>query len=154
MGKIELELELQWKYKNCPPPYNWMVNDLYRGIQAQENYLVALGLFVYSEALGRVILGTVGHSGGGCEAFREFTEKYVGYSFEGGEWKNIFNDCRNGLAHQYFVKNKIGSILNEDGSRTCGIEMGKNNIMNIYINSYFNSFVKGLEKYLDENPQV
>ena len=147
-------MEYCWKY-NKPgfEPYSWMVNDLYRGIQAGENYLVALGLFTYSEAVGRLILNTIDNNkiGAGLKAYKKFTKEYINYSFTEKEWKRLFDDVRNGLTHRYFIKNRFGTVFNEDedGTRSCGIEFDKDKI-NIYIHSYFKHFVAGLEKYLDE----
>jgi hypothetical protein len=59
MNTKTIEMQLRWKYSDRWP-YSGMVNDIWRGIQAEQNYLVALGLFAYSEALGRIVLGTIG----------------------------------------------------------------------------------------------
>ncbi len=143
-------MEIEMIYKNWAypdrEPFNGMVSDLWRGIQAQENYLVALGLFAYSEVLGRMILGSVGKSGSGCCAFRKFTEEYVEYKFE--DWYKIFDYCRNGLAHEYFIKKNGNAVYNDNGDAPCGI-VKNNEIYEIRIHSYFKHFVKGLEKAIE-----
>lgn len=146
--KIEIKLEYQWKYGN-KWPYNGMVNDLYRGIQAGENYLVALGLFSYSEVIGWEKRGARDSDVNGWECYKEFTENYVGYNNISG-LEEVFRDSRNGLAHRYFIKNKPGGIINDYPEG--GIRQGiiKDTVINIYIYSYFKDFVKGLEKYIDE----
>lgn len=148
MPNKTIQMEYDWKYKDLIP-YSWMVNDLYKGVQAEQNYLVALGLFAYSEMVGRKILGTIGNQGGGLVAFREFTEKQVGYSFTDQEWKDIFDKYRNGLAHEFFIKDNGGGVYNEDGTAACGIDISNKFI--VKINSYFKHFVTGLEKALDQN---
>ncbi len=140
-------MEYEWDHSD-KEPYHWMVNDLYRGIQAEQNYLVALGIFSYSEILGREISDSINKKGGGSDCFREFTEKYIGYEFT--DWENIFDDIRNGLAHRYFIKNRLGTICNDNGDLPCGIVENADKI-DIHINTYFRHFVKGLKKYLDQN---
>ena len=146
MAIISIELEYpDWHYPD-KIPYCWMINDLYRGVQAQQNYLVALGLFSYSEAIGRMILGTIGNNsrGYGLNAFREFTEKYVGYTFASDEnWALVFDRYRNGLVHQFYIKNVGAIIYNEDGSAPCGITIS-GLTLELRIHSYFKHFVGGL----------
>ena len=144
-----IKMEYSWKYHSCWP-YNGIVNDLWRGVQAEQNYLVALGLFAYSEVLGRRILGTIGQSGGGTEAFREFTEKYVGYSFsDDAEWRMVFNKYRNGLAHEFYIKQPGSGVYNDDGSAKCGIDISGAHFI-LKIHSYFLHFVRGIESALDQ----
>jgi len=136
-----IQMEYPWKYSShCP--YNWMVNDLWRGVQAEQNYLVALGLFAYSEAIGRMILGTTGKPGGGVAAFRKFTETYVGYAFP--NWQAVFSEFRNGLAHEFYIKRCGSAVYNDDGSAPCGIDVS-GNTFSVRIHSYFRHFVKGVE---------
>ncbi|HLG34211.1 MAG TPA: hypothetical protein VI757_04970 [Bacteroidia bacterium] len=149
MDSENIEMVYSWKYTDAWP-YNWMVNDLWRGVQAEQNYLVALGLFTYSEVLGRMILRTVGISGDGPKAFRKFTEEYVGYKFaDDREWKNVFDIYRNGLAHEFFIKSMGGKVYNEDGTAPCGITIS-GTFFELRIHSYFIHFTKGLEKAIDE----
>lgn len=151
MARISIELEYPgWKYPD-KLPYYWMISDLYRGVQAQQNYLVALGLFSYSEAIGRMILGTIGDKriGYGLNAFREFTERYVGYTFETDKtWGWVFDKYRNGLVHQFYIKDMGAIIYNEDGSAPCGITI-TGQTLELRIHSYFNHFVKGLQNAIE-----
>jgi hypothetical protein len=144
--KIEIVLEYSWKYSSSWP-YNGMVNDLWRGVQANENYLVALGLFSYSEILGRNILNKLDVHDDGLPYFKEFTIKYVGYKDE--DLKKLFDSARNGLSHRYFMKHQEGTVYNDQGNLPCGYEISATSIK-IYIHTYFKHFVLGLEKYLDE----
>lgn len=139
-----IQMDYGWKYASCCP-FNWMVADLWRGVQAEQNYLVALGLFSYSEAIGRMILGTTGKGGGGATPFREFTEKYVGYSF--ADWDAVFGSFRNGLAHEFYIKRYGSAVYNDDGSAPCGIDVSGGSFV-IRIHSYFRHFVGGLERAL------
>jgi len=153
MATINIELEYpDWSHPGALP-YTWMVNDLYRGVHAQQNYLVALGLFSYSEAIGRRILGTIGENkkGYGLKAFKEFTGKYIGYSFnDDAEWEMVFDRYRNGLVHEYYVKNQGAIVYNDDGTAPCGISIS-NQTLELRIHSYFIHFVKGLNNALDSN---
>jgi hypothetical protein len=149
-NKIKLiEMEYSWKYSGRWP-YNGMVNDLWRGVQSGQNYLVALGLFAWSEALGRNILGTVGDrtQGTGLVAYKEFTEKYVEYSFTGPEWEEIFTKFRHGLSHEFYIKKFGSSVFNDDGKALCGINISRTPY-ELRIHSYFLHFVRGLERALD-----
>jgi hypothetical protein len=149
MSDKNISMEYSWSYSSIWP-YNGMVNDLWRGIQAEENYLVALGLFAYSEALGRMILNTVGDGGRGegLKAYRHFTEKFIRYSFNDVDWKTIFGSFRNGLAHQFFIKKSGSGVYNEDGTKACGIDVSGDGF-HVYIHSYFLHFVRGLQRALD-----
>lgn len=153
MNKIYIEMKFAWKYDQDQHwPYNGIVNDLYRSVQAEMNYATAQLLFNYSEFIGRKMLGTVGSwkKGDDIKAYREFTKKYVGYKdISSKELEKIFNDCRNGLAHEYFVKGEYTAIMNDPGNLPCGIEKRGNNYT-IYIHTYFNHFVHGLEHAIDE----
>lgn len=153
MKNKEIQMEYIWKYNEIWP-YNGIVNDLWRGIQAEQNYLVALGLFAYSEFLGREILNTIGNNarGEGLRAYREFTKNYVGYSFTKEKWKEIFNKYRNGFAHEFFNKESESAVINDDGLASCGIDIsGKP--YKLMIHSYFLHFAKGLEKAI-ENQKI
>lgn len=147
MSIKNIETEYNWKHGGVWP-FNGMVNDLYRGVQANENYLVALGLFAYSEALGRMILGTVGDNskGSGLRAFQEFTEKYVGYKF--ADWVSLFDLFRNGLAHQFFIKKAGSGVYEDDGTAACGIIVTGAGL-EVHMNSYFAHFARGLERAID-----
>lgn len=144
MDTKTIKLIYNWKYKN-KWPYNGMVDDLYRGIQANENFLVALGIIVYSEAVGGEIIGFRKH-GDGCKCFREFTEKYIGYKFP--DWGNIYDKVRNGLTHLYGMKAKVSEVNMDLGNLDYGISDKGEKII-IHVHSYFKHFVRGLEKYLD-----
>lgn len=147
MNKKEIEMEYRWNYSHRWP-FNGMVNDLWRGVQGEQNYLVALGLFAYSEAIGRMILGTIGKNGGGLDAFKKFTKEYVLYSFTDDEWREIFNKYRNGFAHEFFIKVPGSAVYNENGTAKCGIDISKTPYT-LRIHSYFLHFARGLEKALD-----
>jgi len=136
--------DYKWRYSD-KWPYNGMVNDLYRGIQAGENYLVALGLFCYSEALGWEYTNKKSKD---FNAYKIFTEKFVGYKFDNLE--EIYKDSRNGLAHRYFIKNRFGTINNDNGNMSCGIVVNSESDITINIRTYFKHFVIGLESMLDE----
>lgn len=139
-----IKLIYNWKYKNIWP-YCGMVDDLYRGVQANENFLVALGLIVYSEAIGREIFQTKKPKDGSL-SFQKFTEEYIGYKLL--DWKRIYTRIRNGLAHFYGMNVKISEVNMDVGNLNCGIE-DKGDRITLHVKSYFNHFVRGLEKYLD-----
>lgn len=139
-----IKLIYDWKYKD-KWPYNGMVDDLYRGIQANENFLVALGILVYSEAIGREILNTRKKKDG-RDSFRKFTEEYIGYKFP--DWNRIYNRIRSGMIHIYGMNVKYTEVCMDAGNLDCGIN-DKEEKITLYVRSYFNHFVKGLEKYLD-----
>ncbi len=142
--RINVELYYTWKYQSSKEnPFDWMINDLWRGVQARSNYLVAIGLFAYSEAIGWVILNEPNNKSWEC--FEKFTKDYVGYTkITRTDW----DDIRNGLAHRYYIKNRIGKVANDGNKSQVGIEIDSK--IDIYVNIYFEDFVKGVEKYFDE----
>lgn len=143
MREKTIQMDYSWKYSSrCP--YDWMVNDLWRGVQAEQNYLVALGLFTYSETLGRMIFRASGKRFRGWRAFKEFTEKYVGYSFP--NWDDVYQKFRNGLSHEYWIKG-VGAVWDDDGSAPCGID-ASGTVLAVRMRSYFLHFVNGLERAL------
>lgn len=138
-----VKLFYAWKHRNPKPnPYDWMLDDLYRGIQTDSFYLVALGLLSYSEAIGWVILNEKNNDSWDC--YKVFTHNYIGYSnIKRKDW----NDLRNGLAHRYYGKNRTTTINNDNFHS--GIQSTKSTL-SLHVGKYFQDFVKGLVKLLDE----
>lgn len=141
----EVKLYFEWKYAlSKDNPFNWMINDLYRGVQTCSNYLVAMGLMNYSEVIGWIILNESKRANG-WKCFEEFTKKYIGYTeFTREYWEDI----RHGLAHNYYIKDRVGTITQDPKKEHKGVELS--DTISIYVNVYFEDFVKGEEKYMDE----
>ncbi len=121
-GEInKVKMQYPWKYMwHINSPYNWMINDLFRGIQTNSNYLVALGIFAYSEAIGWKLRGEDDKDSKGWLCYENFTKKYMGNSYDFMTYE-IRNSARNGLAHRYFVKNLPGRVSRDSGDLPCGI---------------------------------
>jgi len=122
-----------------------MINDLYRGLQTKSNYLVALGLLAYSEAIGWIITGKKKQN---YPCFEEFTKKYAGISnMEKKRWQKV----RHGLAHRYFAKVDFLRIdVAGDIETEAVVADDGNKAITIYVDKYFYKFVAGVEKLLDE----
>jgi hypothetical protein len=97
-----------------PSCYQMMVNDLTRSIiYAQANYLIALGLFCYTEVLGLHLLQFRARNRNADFAprtcFNTFAKEYLDYTSLLDKYKDlddigIYGVFRNGLCHEYFIK--------------------------------------------------
>jgi hypothetical protein len=106
---------------------NWMVTDLSRSMfEAKANFLVALGLVIYTETLGsflkpyrtdrsgrlkldkngKKIKTTTGERF--YEFFKRLGPEYVDLRkrFWGENYRKVYDDLRNGLAHEYLIKRR------------------------------------------------
>ena len=89
--------------------HEMMVNDLTKSIRdADANYLVALGLFCYTEALGLQLLQfrarDISKEFSPRKCFNVFAEEYLKYQDVIKKHSDIYGIFRNGLCHEYFIK--------------------------------------------------
>lgn len=147
--------------------HEWMAEDLTRSIQAADaNFLVALGLFCYTEALGLQLLQfrakdpNAKYSPRNC--FNTFARDYLGYGEVLNNYKDIYGIFRNGLCHEYFIKVEKGgqggvfhyysdedkeSLLNQGVDITKGIAFSPDGKSRVFvIEPYLQDFVSALEK--------
>ncbi|HET7006241.1 MAG TPA: hypothetical protein VFK65_12145, partial [Candidatus Binatia bacterium] len=82
--------------------------------------LAALGLVAYTEFLGGIVTGNLGHKGSSRSNFRAFLP-YLGSDYEDLARRgiDIYERIRCGLAHEYFIKGE--STIWPQASAPCGI---------------------------------
>ncbi len=150
--------------------HKWMVNDLIKTIRcAKANYLVALGLFCYTEALGLQLLQfrARNHNKGFSprKCFNTFAAEYLNYQDVLQKHSDIYGIFRNGLCHEYFIKVNRGgqggvSIYYSDDAdklRSQGIDTSKGIAISkdgrfrfFVIEPYLNDFVAATRRLSNE----
>ncbi|MEI7777298.1 MAG: hypothetical protein WCI52_01710 [bacterium] len=153
-----------------PESHAFMVNDLTKSIKcAEANYLVALGLFCYTEILGRQLLRfrkkdrTASFNNKDC--FESFAKEYLGYSEILKAHPKLYDIYRHGLCHEFYIKANPGgqSVValyfgNEDEKLksqgidiTKGIAIDKSDRFRVFIiEPYLRDFVAGVRKLSSE----
>ncbi|GEM_PF-2706286 len=167
------------KYKRfftLEKPYGFMIEELVHSLyakndQVQGNYLTALGLFCYSEVIGREIM-SYKDSSTNKERFKNqkcfdlFLGEYMGYQELLVKYPNIYDWYRNGLCHNYKIK---GSGNSETGVfvyydppsilefKRVGIDTTKGILLSqksqkrhFILRPYLEDFIKGIKKFLHE----
>lgn len=144
------------EHKQLSWPYNGMVHDVQVAIDGKANYLAALGLVAYSEAVGREICESQGKA---FARFNTFVGEYMGYEAVATDTKGkIYDWFRNGLAHEYFIKGNKSIVAMrlspEDkaaGKMVPGIIVSQDKQVKAFIvEEYFRDFQKGLARWLRE----
>ena len=162
------------KYFALEKPYGWMIEELVhslyeRGGQIQGNYLTAIGLFCYSEIVGREIMKYKNsHTGkkrfNNKKCFDLFLREYMEYEKLMDKYKNIYDWYRHGLCHEYKIKgpSETGVFVYYDESsrpefENFGVDTAKGILLSdksskrmFIILPYLEDFVKGIEKFLKE----
>jgi hypothetical protein len=157
-----------------PLSYDGMYNDLTRSIiLAKANYLVALGLFCYTEIVGRDLLRFRKHTMDGRydnkECFDTFLREYMGYGQLLDAYPHLYDIFRNGLCHGYFIKREHSDggsgvflyysdeeeirndIAAAGGDLTKGIVIAADGKKKVFIiEPYLNDFINGLHKLVEE----
>jgi hypothetical protein len=161
-----------------PEVYQFMVDDLTRSIkEAKANYLVALGLFCYTEIVGRHILRfrekkidlPLSGKGDNDRCFNVFAKDYLGYSEILDKNPKAFDVYRNGLSHEFYIKKHpagraTGVFLyygddekDREKMRATGIDLDKgiaistDGINRVFvIEPYLNAFIKGIDTICEE----
>ena len=174
MNKIILH-EKYKKFFELEEPYGFMIEELVHSLyekngQIQGNYLTAVGLFCYSEVIGRKIIRYKFPDREyikNKECFNLFFKEYMGYEKLLGEYEDIYDWYRNGLCHNYEIKGldsaKTGGVFvyYDSQSRglfeimgvdtTKGIALSKKSKRRVFIIlPYLDDFIRGIEKFLEE----
>ena len=155
-----------------PKRYRWMVGDIRGAKEAGVYYLVGLGLFCYTEIVGRDILKyrnpqKTYFSNPKC--FNLFLGEYMGYKKLLEEYGNgLYDWFRNGFCHNYSIKgektgvgvyyepNRLKAIKELGVDITKGIAIPKDDkgVRLLVIEPYLKDFTKGIEKFLKESKQI
>ena len=157
---------LKLKIKDWPKPYKWMVEDIIKGITlAEANYLVGLGLMVYTEVVGKKILEFQRSEIGSPKTrFLFFLKEYMGYDEEVKRYgEKMYNWYRNGLSHDYTIAGRKTGIhirfseKDKDKIERCGINTKRGLVIDegeemffIVLEPYLFGFVDGIQKFLNE----
>jgi len=141
-----------------PEPYSFMIDDLERSIKlAKANYLVALGLFCYSEIIGRYILRFKKRKANNSDSFNTFVRDYMGYKKLINKYGDkIYDWFRHGLCHEYYIKGEITGVYVVYDKKTSkqGIAISKDKTKRfLVIKPYLRDFKKGIIKFLKESRQ-
>jgi len=142
-----------------PEPYNWMLSDLEKSIKlAKANYLVALGLFCYSEIIGRRILKFKNKKDKNSDSFNTFVRDYMGYKKLINKYGNkIYDWFRNGLCHEYYIKGQVSGVYVVYNKKTSkqGIIISKDKTKKfLVIKPYLRDFKSGIVKFLKEIKKI
>jgi len=126
-----------------------MCKDIEKAMSKRCNFLCALGLVTYTEIMGSIIIGKLGKEGYGRSSFNAFLE-YMGNDYKqlGGKY-DLCKIVRCGLVHEYFIKGK-SMIVMKDGKQKTGVLVNDKGITCFIVETYFQHFKVGLEKYLNE----
>lgn len=148
-----------------------MVGELTRSIKdANAIFLVALGLFCYTEALGLQLLQfrakDISKEFSPRECFNTFAREYLNYGDLLDKYPNIYGIFRNGLCHGYFIKINRGGqgmvakyysdenlekIKSQGVDVTKGIAISKDNKFRVFvIEPYLRDFVAAVSRLSSE----
>ena len=111
--------------------------------------LAALGLVAYTEFLGGIVTGNLGHKGSSRSNFRAFLP-YLGSDYEDLARRgiDIYERIRCGLAHEYFIKGE--STIWPQASAPCGIVSSLNGPTYFILSVYRDHLFSGARKLRDE----
>jgi len=147
--------------------YDWMIYDVEKSFKAGALYLVALGLFCYSEIAGRDIFYFKNPKSKKSEfknwkCFNLFVGEYMGYIDLLENNDRVYKNFRDGLCHEYHIKSegKSGVFVYYDKDsipkfKIHGIDTTKGIINDqfnkvIILELYLADFKKGIEKFKRE----
>lgn len=129
--------------------YGFMCHDIEEAIKAKTNFLVALGLSVYTEAMGGLVTGRFKDSRCSGRNFRAFLP-YLGQSYVSLDTQiDLYRKVRCGLAHEYFVKGQSTICVRFDPPIAPGI-VYQNGAILFAVENYYRDFRNAINKYLDE----
>ena len=124
------------------------------------NYLVALGLCVYTEILGGLYCGDLTGrdktKGGLGDHFIKFIDDFfpdeymaVNQRLVTDGFKGLYAVVRSGLTHEYFIKGRSGIYKTSDGPINCGIlyPFGPQNHVVFVVDRYLMDFRDAFESY-------
>lgn len=130
--------------------FGFIYNDIDRAIKdAKANFLVALGLSVYTEVIGGLITGHLHDSGWSKRNYQAFLP-FLGPEYVELDKKiDLYRRVRCGLVHEYFIKGPHAMIaVKFDDSKYPGIVYTeKLDHITIAVEHYFRDFKSGVQKY-------
>lgn len=166
------------KFFELEKPYGWMIEELTNSLyekdnEIQGNYLTAIGLFCYSEAIGREIMHyknpeTNRDRFSGRDCFNLFLRDYMGYGSILDKYQNVYQWYRHGLCHEYKIKGPtktgvfvyyrsedISAFQNIGVDTTKGILLSEKSSKRMFILlPYLEDFIKGIGRFLKTKAEV
>jgi len=129
--------------------FGFMYNDIRRAIDsAKANFLVALGLSVYTEIMGGLITGHLKDPRWPKRNYQAFLP-YLGSHYVNLHKEiDLYKRVRCGLVHEYFVKGRFMIAVKSTHKNLPGIFYDRNlDHITIYIEHYFRDFKAGVQNY-------
>ncbi|MBI3335878.1 MAG: hypothetical protein HY001_05315 [Candidatus Portnoybacteria bacterium] len=166
------------KFFELEKPYGWMIEELTNSLYEKEgeiqgNYLTALGLFCFSEVIGREIMHyknqkTIRSQFKGKDCFNLFLKEYMGYGSILEKYEHVYEWYRHGLCHEYKIKGPtttgvfvyyrsedISAFQGMGVDTTKGILLSEKSTKRMFILlPYLEDFIKGIEKFLKEKSET
>jgi len=129
--------------------FGFMYNDIRRAIDlAKANFLVALGLSVYTEIIGGLVTGKLKDPRWSKKNYKAFLQ-YLGPHYVSLDNQiDLYNRVRCGLVHEYFVKGRFMIAVKSTNKNLPGIFYDPSlDHITIYIEHYFRDFKAGVQNY-------
>lgn len=132
--------------------FGFMYNDIRRAIEdARANFLVALGLSVYTEIMGGFVTGHLKDTRWAKKNYKAFLPYLGSYYVNLDKQIDLYSRVRCGLVHEYFVKGGPAMIaVKFDNEKLPGIiYTPKYDHIHIALAHYFKDFKYGAQKYYE-----
>jgi len=129
--------------------FGFMYNDIKRAIDsAKANFLVALGLSVYTEVMGGLVTGHLKDHHWSKRNFKAFLP-YLGTHYEKLDAQiDLYKRVRCGLVHEYFVKGRSMISIKFTRENIPGIVYTATlDHVHIACKQYFRDFKAGVQRY-------
>lgn len=132
--------------------FGFMYNDIERAIkEARANFLVALGLSVYTEVMGGLVTGHLKDSGWSKRNYKAFLPYLGSHYVDLDKRLDLFKRVRCGLVHEYFVKGRAMIAVTFSDPKTPGIVFTPElDHITIAVEHYFRDFKSGVQQYYEQ----
>jgi len=147
--------------RDLPWPYNGIVNDLRKAVEAGTNYLAALGMICWSEFIGRQIARRRWEPGGSnFDCFARFVTGYMRYDL-GPSAGAVYGAFRDGLVHEFFIKGRDTTVATElytvpqDHTPYPGLSFDPHGGLRVFfVREYLRDLEEGLRGWVEETGQL
>lgn len=131
--------------------FGFMYNDIRQAIDlAKANFLVALGLSVYTEIMGGLITGQLRNPKWSRKNYEAFLPFLGAHYVDLHSQIDLYKRVRCGLVHQYFVKGRAMIAVKFTRGDVPGIVYtGEFDHISISIERYFQDFKAGVQRYYE-----
>lgn len=129
--------------------FGFMYNDVERAIKTGTNFLVALGLSVYTEVMGGLVTGHLKDPRWSRRNYEAFLPYLGDYYKNLHKQIDLFKRVRCGLVHEYFVKGSSIIAVGFIPESTPGVVF-EDGVIKFAVEFYFRDFKAGVQKYYDK----